>query len=264
MEQVGPYGDDPTFNLRRVDKAGARDAVVNARDIPVESEDESESETEGEDDDVDGDRLERELDGLYERYQERMEDRDTKLRAKKARKQYETDEWDGFSEDNKSDDEEEETESTAPSSKAPQSDTLSNNASLFFDQDIFKGLGEEEEEDEEEEEEDEDEDEDDEEEEDDDEEEEEEEEEVAPAPKKKSKKESKPKKQESEWVDSDEEAEQQVNDPRKPNGQLGRLHGLLLDINVVLTSWSQTSTLSQLRLWLWPKQWLLEKRSLRM
>ncbi|KAJ5246203.1 hypothetical protein N7468_001186 [Penicillium chermesinum] len=224
MEQVGPYGDDPTFNLRRIDKAGARDAVVNARDIPAESSDESESETEDEEDDVDGDRLERELDGLYERYQERMEDRDTKLRAKKARKQYETDEWEGFSEDNKSDDEEEEETGPAPlASNKPQSDTLSNNASLFFDQDIFQGLDEEEED----EEEDDDDDDDDEEEAEREEEEEDSEEEEVPAPKQKSKKETKKqekkkeKKQESEWVDSeDEEAEKQINDPRKPNGQL--------------------------------------------
>lgn len=231
MEQIGPGGPDSTFSLRRVDKAGAREAVVNARDLQPESESEEEEE-EDEDSDDDGDRLERELDSMYDMYQERMEDKDSKLRAKKARKEYETDEWDGFSEDNKSDgsdDEEEDETETAPAEETPNPSALSNNASLFFDQDIFKDLGdeeeeEEEEEDDEEEEESEEDDEEDEEDEDedmeDDEEEEESEEEIPVV--KSNKKKQQPKKQESEWVDSDDEEEAEYfNEPRKPNGQLG-------------------------------------------
>ncbi|KAJ5629664.1 AdoMet-dependent rRNA methyltransferase spb1 [Penicillium herquei] len=227
MEQIGP---DSTFTLRRVDKAGARDAVVNARNVPVESESESES-SEDEDSDDDGDRLERELDSMYDQYQERMEDRDTKLRAKKNRKKYETDEWDGFSEDNNSDDEEEEESHVGlPVEQAPVTANLSNNASLFFDQDIFQGLDEEEEEEEEEEEDEEEEDEDeemddemDDEDEDEDEEDEEEEEEEdsdieEDIPVQKQKKAKKAKKPESEWVDDDEI--QYIDEPRKPNGQL--------------------------------------------
>ncbi|KAJ5433086.1 AdoMet-dependent rRNA methyltransferase spb1 [Penicillium daleae] len=227
MEQIGPGGEDSTFSLKRVDRLGARDAVVSARDVPAESESEDESESE-EDSDDDGDRLERELDGMYEIYQERMEDRDSKLRAKKARKDYEADEWEGFSEDNKSDEEEEEEEeddSDADLSEnaVPKSDSLSNNASMFFDQDLFQGIGEEEEEEEDEEEsEDEDEEEEDEEAEEEDSEVEEEEEVPAPTSKSKAKKEPKKepkKKQESEWIDSDEEIEE-PKDPRKANGQL--------------------------------------------
>lgn len=230
MEQHGPGGEDTTFSLKRVDRANARDAVVNARDLPAESDDESESESESEDDDEDGDRLERELDSMYEHYQERMEDRDSKLRAKKARKEYESEAWEGFSDENKSDDEDEEDEDskTAVSAvRAPQSGSLSNNAAMFFDQDIFQGVDEDEEEDE---------DDDEEEEEDEDEDEEEdsdiemdEEEVPAPTPKQKNKKENKKeaKKQESEWVDSDEEPEEQ--DPRKPNGQLGKFHSTVND-----------------------------------
>ncbi|KAJ5697625.1 AdoMet-dependent rRNA methyltransferase spb1 [Penicillium malachiteum] len=223
MEQIGP---DSTFTLRRVDKAGARDAVVNARNVPVESESESES-SEDEDSDDDGDRLERELDSMYDQYQERMEDRDTKLRAKKNRKKYETDEWDGFSEDNNSDDEEEEESHVGlPVEQAPVTGNLSNSASLFFDQDIFQGLDEEEEEEEEEEEDEEEEDEDeemdDEDEDEEDEEEEEEEEEDSDIeediPVQKQKKAKKAKKPESEWVDDDEI--QYIDEPRKPNGQL--------------------------------------------
>ncbi|KAJ5881260.1 AdoMet-dependent rRNA methyltransferase spb1 [Penicillium subrubescens] len=225
MEQIGPGGEDSTFSLKRVDRLGARDAVVNARDVPVDSESEDESDS-NEDSDDDGDRLERELDGMYEMYQERMEDRDSKLRAKKARKNYEADEWEGFSEDNKSDDEEEEEEEVDSDEElsgdaVPKSGSLSNHASMFFDQDLFQGIGEEEEEEEDE---------------DDEEEEEEEEEEAveedseadeeedvpAPTSKSKNKKETKKdpkKKQESEWIDSDEEIEE-PQDPRKANGQL--------------------------------------------
>ncbi|OOQ89369.1 AdoMet-dependent rRNA methyltransferase spb1 [Penicillium brasilianum] len=227
MEQIGPGGEDSTFSLKRVDRLGARDAVVNARNVPVESDDEDDSESD-EDSDDDGDRLERELDGMYEMYQERMEDRDSKLRAKKARKDYEADEWEGFSGDNKSDDEEEEEEDEEEDESdaelsgdaVPKSGSLSNHASMFFDQDLFQGIGEEEEDEEEEESEE------DEEEEDEEDEDEgsdiEEEDTPAPPSKSKAKKESKkePKqKQESEWIDSDEEIEE-PQDPRKANGQL--------------------------------------------
>jgi AdoMet-dependent rRNA methyltransferase SPB1 len=212
MEQVGLGGSDSTFSLKRVDRAGARDAVVNARDLPDESESEEEEDEDDEESDDDGDRLERELDNMYDQYQDRMEDRDTKLRAKKARKPYETDEWDGFSEDNQSDDEEENenSESAAAVNDAPQAGSLSNNASIFFDQDIFQGMDEDEEEDEEEEEE-----------EEEDEDTDMDEVEVQEKPSKKNKKEKKPsKKSEEEWVDSDEEPVE-FEEPRKPNGQLG-------------------------------------------
>ncbi|KAJ5568511.1 hypothetical protein N7450_010997 [Penicillium hetheringtonii] len=230
MDQVGLGGPDSTFSLKKVDRAGARDDVVNARDIAAESESEDEEEEEeDESDDDDGDRLERELDTMYERYQDRMEDRDTKLRAKKARKPYETDEWDGFSEDNKSDDEDEENENEnsepSPSvNNIPQTGGLSNNASMFFDQDLFQGMDGEEEEEEEEEEEDEDEDE----EMDDDEEEEEEQDDDTdmdvevqekPSKKKEKKNDKKNVKDEQEWEDSDEEPVD-FEEPRKPNGQL--------------------------------------------
>lgn len=230
MEQIGLGGEDSTFSLKKVDRANARDAVVNARDIQAESESEDESESETEDDADDGDRLERELDSMYEQYQERMEDRDSKLRAKKARKDYETEEWEGFSDENKSDDsdeEDEESKSAVSADQVPRSGSLSNNAALFFDQDIFQGVGDDEEEEGEEEEEDEEEQDDD----DDDEEGEEEvnadndsemdEEEDAPAraPKQKNKKDAK--KAESEWVDDSEEEIEEPEDPRKANGQLG-------------------------------------------
>ncbi|KAJ5250567.1 hypothetical protein N7489_000977 [Penicillium chrysogenum] len=228
MEQLGMGGEDSTFTLRRIDRENKRDAVVNARDLPAESESEEEDESETEESDDEEDRLERELDNMYEQYTGRMEDKDSKLRAKKTRKQYEVDEWEGFSDREKgsSDEEEEDDDKTATTDQALQAKKLSNNASLFFDQDIFQGLEEGEEEEEEAKEE-----EAEEEEEESDNifamDEDEEEEEETPAPKKKNNKdakknEKKNEKKNSDWVDeSDEsEAEAEGKDPLKANGQL--------------------------------------------
>ena len=223
MEQIGPGGEDATFSLKRVDRANARDAVVNAREVPVESESEEESEEEDEDSDAEEDRLERELDTMYERYQDRMEDKDSKLRAKKSRKDYQTEEWEGFSEDNKSDDSDQEDEDSKPaasSASAPVSGGISNNAAMFFDQDIFQGLGAEEEDEDEDEDEDDDDDADDKEDEGEDSDEMDEEEDI-PAPAPKTKKDTK--KQESEWVDDSDAEPEEPEEPRKPNGQLGKL-----------------------------------------
>jgi AdoMet-dependent rRNA methyltransferase SPB1 len=244
MEQLGMGGDDTTFTLRRVDRENARDAVVNARDLPAESGSESESESETEESDDEEDRLERELDHMYNQYTGRREDKDSKLRAKKTRKQYEVDEWEGFSDREKasSDEEEEEEDSddeTTAADKALKAKKLSNHASMFFDQDIFEGLeGEEEEEEEkqaqevEEEEEESDNifamDED------------EEEEEKAPATKEKNKKDAKKnaKKNHNDWVDESDESEAEdteAKDPLKANGGLGKLQ-LMPNINEVLTN----------------------------
>lgn len=226
MEQLGMGGEDSTFTLRRVDRENARDAVVNARDLPAEGESEEESEDEDEESDDEEDRLERELDSMYEQYTGRKEDKDSKLRAKKTRKQYEADEWEGFSDKEKGNDDEEAEEEVSDEESnaadhAPRSEKLSNNASMFFDQDIFQGLGDEEEEEEEEEQP---------EEEDKDEEsdnifmmdEDDEPEEEAPAPKQKNKKDTKKNaKKESAWVDESDEGETEDAEPRKANGQLG-------------------------------------------
>ena len=214
---------------------------------------------------------------MYEMYQERMEDRDSKLRAKKARKDYEADEWEGFSEDNKSDDEEEQEEDDSDAELSadtvPKPGNLSNHASMFFDQDLFQGIEEEEEE--EDDDDDEEEDDSEEEENEDDEEEAEEdgeieEEEAVPAPTSKAKNKKEPKeqpkkKQESEWIDSDEEIEE-PEDPRKANGQLGKLLSLPFSYPFVLSLISalQTSILLPPRLWPSHRRWLPARRRLRM
>lgn len=143
MEQIGPLGDDAPFSLKRVEREGARDTIAAGKEVTVESESEdSESDVDAESDD-EGDLLERELDSLYEQYQERKEDKDTKLRAKKARKDFEADEWEGFSESGNEESDNEDSElgaANATSVAPPKNGTLSNNAALFFDQDIFQGL----------------------------------------------------------------------------------------------------------------------------
>lgn len=141
MEQLGPGGDDATFSLKRAEKAGAKDAMASGKEIAAQSEsEESESESEYAGSDDEEDRLERELDSLYEQYQGRKEDKDSKLRAKKARKQYEAEEWEGFSGSDKGSDDEGEGDAETESRAAPSNGALSNNAALFFDQDIFQGL----------------------------------------------------------------------------------------------------------------------------
>lgn len=218
MEQLGPAGENATFNLKPIDREGIRDAVVSSKQAPIESDDESGSDSESEvSDDDDGDRLERDLDNLYEQYQDRQDERDSKLRAKKARKEYEADEWEGFSgSDNEDSDGESDEESSEAQSKSiigsaqPQSKDLSNNAALFFDQDIFQDLGDE----------------------DVDEDgedsaielQEDESRDVKPAAKKKEAKNAKDTKKKQPVQteeDSDEEVPDESEDPRKSNGQLG-------------------------------------------
>lgn len=142
MEQLGPLGEDATFSLRRAEREGVTDKIASGKEGPVESESEdSESESEDEDSDEEGDRLERELDSMYEQYQERKEDGDSKLKAKKARKNYEADEWEGISDSDKEGDSDEESDSEAVTKQEPsKGGALSNNAAMFFDQDIFQGL----------------------------------------------------------------------------------------------------------------------------
>lgn len=240
MEQLGPGGDDATFSIKPVDRNNARDVIAAGKEATIESDSEgSDDESDIEESDEEGDRLERELDTLYERYQERKEDKDTKLRAKKARKGYEADEWDGFSDENKgdSDDEEEEETSAAVNGvQAPKSGSLSNHAALFFDQDMFEGLEDiDDVEDEEEEEEDDDEEEDEEDEEEDDSEEDSEEDSAVEVDNRRKAKQAKNSKQKAE--DSEDEEPVQLEDPRKANGQLGKsTDSCLLSVKAMKTN----------------------------
>jgi AdoMet-dependent rRNA methyltransferase SPB1 len=162
MEQAsGPNGHDSMFALKLVDKAGAIGQVSKGKmHTIVEQEKEEESGEEDEDSDSDGDVLERELDALYDEYQERKANQDTKYRAKRRRQEHDDGEWNGFSdgdeggsdsddgivEDQDSDDSSED-EAEGPSTLIRDLDgdgkangALTRRAALFFDQDIFKGI----------------------------------------------------------------------------------------------------------------------------
>ena len=161
LEQAGPNGEDSVFALKAVDRAGAIDKIAKGRmvsstvtsqenvDQPADSDEETDEEE---------DRLDRELDALYESYQERKSDADMKFRAKKARKEHGDGSWDGFSEEENETPEdlvEEDQGSSsdddmnvptgsliyAPEYSGKDSSGLTKRASIFFDQDVFKGLG---------------------------------------------------------------------------------------------------------------------------
>lgn len=157
---------DATFRLKDVDKAGdVRRAITRGRMVAEAEKKPSEAEeSEGEGGDEDGDELEGELDTLYESFQERREDRDSKARAKRTRREAhgedeeefqdfdtadrgaETDESsdadivdnDNDSEDD-SDDEEALMTDLQPKTRELKG-VLSGRAATFFQQDIFQSM----------------------------------------------------------------------------------------------------------------------------
>ncbi|KAF2486250.1 Spb1 C-terminal domain-containing protein [Neohortaea acidophila] len=159
-------GGDATFKLKDVDRSEVRDQIIRGRMLTSavrepEKKDEEDSEEEESDEEEDG--LERQLDSLYEDYQARREDRDTKARAKRVRREanaMEDDEFEGFDaqdqgaetdassdadliEDDSADDLDDEQDGrklmtelqprTAPGA-------LSGRAATFFQRDIFKDI----------------------------------------------------------------------------------------------------------------------------
>lgn len=176
IDAAGPEGGDATFRLKDVDKdSHIRQQIVRGRmailpRLEEKAEDDAEqSELEG--DDEDGDELERQLDGMYEDYQERLDNRNTRMAAKRARMKArgdDEDEFEGFdkadrdAETDASSDAElmedddddlpsigDEAEITTTLQPTKNSNELSGRAASFFQQDIFQdipGLAEEEEE----------------------------------------------------------------------------------------------------------------------
>ncbi|KAL9624172.1 MAG: hypothetical protein Q9160_001694 [Pyrenula sp. 1 TL-2023] len=150
MEQVGPNGEGAMFNRKTAEKADAVDQSKRITMEEFETDDDSDSIEAGstnEESDAEGDYLEEQLDSLYDNYQERREDRVAKERAKRVRKEKETDEWQGLSgseggSDSGDADEEidEEVGSTVQKVNLPSGQGLSNKAALFFDQDIFQDI----------------------------------------------------------------------------------------------------------------------------
>ncbi|MCJ1453652.1 AdoMet-dependent rRNA methyltransferase spb1 [Mycoblastus sanguinarius] len=168
LEQRGPNGEDSMFALAAVDKAGAIERVARGKmGVQIQTKDSSDNGSEsGEETDKEEDRLDEELDTLYSQYQNRKTEADAKYRARKARKEHNDGDWEGFSDREKSSEEEFEQDLSSDDSSAegegdqgsqrllhPHSDSartqagLTRRATLFFEQDIFKdigGLGEEE------------------------------------------------------------------------------------------------------------------------
>ena len=162
LEQAGPDGEEAMFALRAVDRAGAVDKVargkmglvIRPRDRPGDADASGEEESDPEED-----RLERELDTLYVRYQEKKSESDAKFRAKKARREHKDGEWEGISEDAESSGDEiyhdqgsagssddEETDTVRPlitnlENSKDEKGPLTRRATLFFDQDIFRNIG---------------------------------------------------------------------------------------------------------------------------
>ncbi|KAK7186087.1 AdoMet-dependent rRNA methyltransferase spb1 [Paraphaeosphaeria sporulosa] len=158
MEQSGPQGDDSMFGLKSIDKAGALAKVARGKMATVverQKDDESEEEVITDDE---GDQLDAELDNMYSEYVEQRSARDAKYRAKRARKEDEDGEWNGFSDEDKEESSDEELvqdqdsdwsddEDEAPRPLITDLDKdssgkggLTKRASRFFDQDIFKGI----------------------------------------------------------------------------------------------------------------------------
>ncbi|KAF2767705.1 FtsJ-domain-containing protein, partial [Teratosphaeria nubilosa] len=159
-------GEDSTFRLRDVDKAGIARQITHGRmHTAVEPEKKEESEDEEMESDEEVDALEKDLDSMYGQYQERREDRDAKARAKRLRTAANADnddEFEGF--DDKEDGAETDASSDADLMEDDDDDyttdeedakllddlrpkeqkkagALSGRAASFFQQDIFKDLG---------------------------------------------------------------------------------------------------------------------------
>jgi AdoMet-dependent rRNA methyltransferase SPB1 len=164
LEQAGPNGEGSMFGLKSVDKSGAVERISKGKMAILTEAGAKKDHDSGfgsgatDESDDEQDQLDRELDSMYEQYQERKSDADAKFRAKKARKEHDDGEWEGFSADgHESDDDKLEEDSSddssddeAPSKRVLLTDLdrsekkaggLSKRAAQFFDQDIFKDIG---------------------------------------------------------------------------------------------------------------------------
>ena len=103
LEQSGPLGAGAMFNIKSAQRSRDPESLNKSQMQDTEhldsSSDDDIADQEDESSDDDEDRLDRELDSMYETYQQRREENDAKQRAKRARKQKETDEWGGLSGD---------------------------------------------------------------------------------------------------------------------------------------------------------------------
>ena len=177
LEQAGPNGEDSMFALDTVQRAGAIEKISKgglSLHAQPSSHDEDNQDTIEAETDSEEDRLDREMDTLYDRYQERKAMSDAKYRAKKARKVHADGDWEGLSDKDQNDcndiENDEDTERSSNDDNDNDNDgsgggddadeklrprsqiqssvrsptdqgSLTKRASLFFNQDIFKDIG---------------------------------------------------------------------------------------------------------------------------
>lgn len=161
LEQIGPNGEDSMFALATADKAGAAEKIAKGtmgQQLQVNEVSDHGSD-DGESDDEE-DKLDMELDALYTRYQDRKSDTDAKFRAKKARKEHNDGDWEGFSDHERSRGISFEQDHSSDESSAKEhegqvtgalfdarhrvtqgQDGITRRAATFFEQDIFKDIG---------------------------------------------------------------------------------------------------------------------------
>ncbi|KAJ3498796.1 hypothetical protein NLG97_g855 [Lecanicillium saksenae] len=161
MEEAGPIGEGAMFALKSADKTEAMRRLNRGKMATISEAKPTEHESDSDDDESDPeeDRLERDLDSMYENYKERKAESDAKYRAKKAREQRGDDEWEGLSadegqesdssaleeeddDDSSSDEEDGTSNGLLKNFEEDQSNGngLSSRAAAFFNQDIFKGI----------------------------------------------------------------------------------------------------------------------------
>ena len=162
LEQKGPNGENSMFALATIDKAGATEKVARGNTaLQLQANEVLENVSGSEDEsDEEEDRLDEELDALYFQYQERKSASDAKYRAKKARKEHQDGDWEGFSDHEKSSDEDFEIDQSSDefsleeeegqdsqrliypqNGSANRQAGLTRRAALFFEQDLFKDIG---------------------------------------------------------------------------------------------------------------------------
>ncbi|KAK4163551.1 putative adoMet-dependent rRNA methyltransferase [Cladorrhinum sp. PSN259] len=166
MEQEGPRGEGAMFRLKAIDEQASvlRRLAKGKMAVLTEAEKRTDLDSgigleETDESDEEEDRLDRELDNMYDQYRERKSDADAKYRAKKARKEHGDDEWEGVSadekensdddgdlleEDSSDDSDEEMAEAIKPLlndlDKSGGKDGLSKRAGRFFSQEVFQDM----------------------------------------------------------------------------------------------------------------------------
>ena len=159
LEQAGPNGEDSMFALASVDRAGVIEQVAKGKVAEGVAQSKQEAIRTDHDSDPEEDGLDRKLDELYDLYQERKSASDAKQRAKKSRKKHEDGDWEGFSDHERripglfesdiSDSTDDDAENGEHSglilrdytSSDEVNNGLSKRASTFFQQEIFKDMG---------------------------------------------------------------------------------------------------------------------------